>query len=108
MITYQSKQIVIDALIKVINAAPGLYSQTKYLYSRTYQNSDVSMQEFDTWMNYANQILDISYNHIGFKAIILTKIRIRQLSSQYGVSIAQRIDQIKKELLNLAQLILQY
>lgn len=108
MINYQSKQIVIDALIKVINAAPGLYSQRKYPYPQTYQNSDVSMQEFNTWRDYADQILDISYNHIGHNAILTTKIAIGQISSQYGVSFMQRIDQIKQELLNLAQLILQY
>lgn len=108
MISYQSKQIVIDALIKVINAAPGVYSQRKYLYPQTCQNSDVSMQEFNTWLDYANQIIDISYNHIGYNAILTTKIKIGQLASQYGISFIQRVDQIKQELLNLAQLILQY
>ena len=108
MINYQSKQIVIDALIKVINAAPGLYSQRNYLYHQTYQKSDISMQEFNTWVDYANQILDISYNHIGYNAILTTKIAIGQLSSQHGASFIQRVDQIKRELLNLAQLILQY
>ena len=72
MINYQSKQIVIDALIKVINAAPGLYFQRNHLYCQTYQNSDISMQEFNTWVDYANQILDISYNHIGYYAILIT------------------------------------
>lgn len=108
MINYQSKQIVIDALIKVINAAPGFFSQRNYLYPQTYQSRDVSMQEFNTWMEYANQILDISYNHIGYNAILTTKMAIGQLSSQYGVSFIQRVDQIKQELLNLTQLILQY
>lgn len=108
MINYQSKQIVIDALIKVINAAPGLYSQRKYLYPQTYQNSDVTIQEFNTWIDYANQILDISYDHIGYNAILKTKMMIGQLSSQHGMSCIQRVDQIKQELLNLAQAILQY
>lgn len=104
----QSKKMVVNALIKVINAAPGLYSQKNYLHSQIYRNSDVPMQELNTWMNYANQILDISYNHIGINAILSTKIVISELYSQYGVSNIQRIEQIKQELLKLTQVILQY
>ena len=104
----QSKQIVIDALIKVINAAPTLYSQGNYMYSLVSQNSDVSMQEFNTWIDYAIQILDISYNHISINVILSTKMTIYQLASQYEVSNIQRIYKIKQELINLTQIILQY
>lgn len=104
----QSKQMVINALIKVINAAPELHFQRNYLYPQAYQNSDVSMQEFKTWMNYANQVLDISYNHIGLNDILMTKTAISQLSFQYGVPNIQCIVQVKQELLKLAQIITQY
>jgi len=104
----QSKQIVIDALIKVINAAPTLYPQQNYAYIQAYPNSDVPMQEFNTWINYANQILDISYNHIKLDAILSTKIIICQLASQYNLSNMQRIDQVKQEFIKLVQTILQY
>jgi len=103
----QSKQMVINALIKVINAAPVPYSNNNY-YPPVQPNTDISMQEFNTWVNYANQILDIAYNHIGIDTILSTKIAISQISSQYGISNIQRIDQIKRELLNLTQAILQY
>lgn len=105
---YQSKQMVINALVKVINAAPKSYLQRSYSHPIECQNRDVSMQEFNIWMNYVNQVMDISYNHIELNAILMTKITISQLSSQYGVSNTQRIEQIKQELLNLAQIITQY
>ena len=104
----QSKQMVIDALYKVVNSAPALYSQRNYLSPQTYQANDVSMQELSTWVNYANQVLDISYNHGGLNVIMSTKSMISQLVSQYGVSNIQRIDQIKQELIKLTQAILQY
>lgn len=104
----QSKQMVIDALFKVVNSAPALYFQGNYLHPQTYQRNDVSMQEFNTWVNYANQILDISYNHLGLNTIMSTKMMITQLASQYGVSNIQRIDKIKQELIKLIQIILQY
>lgn len=75
---------------------------------QTLQNYDVSMQEFGTWVNYANQILDISYNHIKHDAIFSAKTMIYQIASQYGVSNIQRIEQIKNVLLNLVQTILYY
>ncbi|MCM1212251.1 MAG: hypothetical protein NC318_11665 [Blautia sp.] len=104
----QSKQIVIDALIKAINAAPTLYFQRNYMYPTVNQNVDVSMQEFNTWMDYANQILDISYNHIGLNAILSTKMAMCQIASQYEISNIQRIDQIKQELIKLTQIIVKY
>lgn len=104
----QSKKMVMDALFKVINSAPALYSQRNYLYPQTYQTNDVSTQEFNTWVNYVNQILDISYDYVGLNIIMSTKMMISQLVSQYGVSNIQRIDQIKQELIKLTQAILQY
>ena len=104
----QSKQMVMDALFKVINSAPALYSQRNYLYPPTYQTNDVSTQEFNTWVNYVNQILDISYDYVGLNIIMSTKMMINQLVSRYGVSNIQRIDQIKQELIKLTQAILQY
>lgn len=104
----QSKQMVMDALFKVINSAPALYSQRNYLYPQTHQTNDVSTQEFNTWVNYVNQILDISYNYVSLNIIMSTKMMISQLVSQYEVSNIQRIDQIKQELIKLTQAILQY
>lgn len=104
----QSKQMVVDALYRVINSAPALYSQRNYLYPQTYQTNDVTTQEFSTWVDYADQILDISYNHVRINAIISTKMMINQLALQCGISNIQRIDQINRELLKLTQAILKY
>lgn len=115
----QSKQMVIGALMNVINAAPILHSQRNYMNRQAYQisnwsnqelypNNDISKLEFDTWIDYVNQILDISYNHIGLNDVLSTKMMICQLASQYGLSNMQRIDQTKQELIKLVQIILQY
>ncbi len=103
--------MAINALLKVVNAAPVPYSNNNYFnnnYPPIYPSSDVSMQQFNTWVNYANQILDISYNHIGIDSILSTKMRINQIFSQNGISNIHRIDQIKRELVNLTQIIIQY
>ena len=109
---YQSKQMVARELIKVANSAPELYSRNRwygYNNNSTFQsqNIDISLQEFRIWRNYVDNVLDISYDYIKFDAILSTKLKVSQLSSQYGVSNTYRIGQIKSELLNLAQLILQ-
>ena len=104
----RSKQMVVNALIKVVNSAPGSYYQGNGLYPQGYQNRDVSMQEFSTWINYANQVLDISFNHIGLNAILTAKLTINQLGSQYGISNKQRIEQVKQVLFQLAQVVTQY
>ncbi len=108
---YQSKQMVINALLKVINAAPTLYANNNLFYNAyppVYSNSDISKQEFDAWVKYANQILDISYDNIGIDDILSMKLKISQISLQSGISNIQRIDQIKRELINLTQIIFQY
>lgn len=104
----QSKQMVINALIKVVDSAPYLCVQMNSLYSQQqYQVRDVSMQEYNTWIDYANQVLDISYNHIGLNAILTTKLSISQLNLQYGMLNLQRIEQVKQMLLQLVQIIIQ-
>lgn len=98
--------MVINALIKVVNSAPNLYVQRNSLYSQQqYQVMDVSMQEYNTWIDYANEVLDISYNHIGLNAILTTKLSISQLSHQYGVRNLQRVEQANRMLLQLIQMI---
>lgn len=105
MNNYKSKQMVIDALIKVVNAAPNSQMQTSYYYASN-QPHPISHQDYVTWLNYANSILDISYNHTGLNDFLSTKINISQISFQNNVPYEQQIDRIKHELLNLAQRIL--
>ncbi len=106
----QSKQMTINAIIKVINAAPKLNSpmQPYNNYTSPQMHNDISMRECNIWIDYANQVLDISYNHIGLKDILSTKIAICQISAQNGVSNVSRIEQVNQELFKLIQVILQY
>lgn len=101
---YQSKQMVVDALLKVVNAAPNSQMQIHCYYY--YPNHPISDQDFTTWLNYANSILDISYNHTGLNDILSTKVNISQIALQNNVPYEQRIERIKYELINLARGIL--
>ena len=102
---YQSKQMVVDALLKVVNAAPNSQMQAPYYYVQN-QSRPISNQDFITWLNYANSILDISYNHTGLNDILSAKVNISQISLQNNVPYEQRIERIKYEILNLARRIL--
>lgn len=110
MMNNQSVTKAINAIIQVINSAPGLYQQTSYIYPQSYQNrrTDISKAEFDTWVNYADQILDISYNYVGYNIIFSTKITICQISNQLELPYFQRVESIKTELLNLIQSLSNY
>ena len=104
----KSKKMVIDALIKVVNAAPNSQMQAAYYsnYFAQNQSRPISYQDFITWLNYAQSILDISHNHTGIDDILSTRVNISQISLQNNVPYEQRIERIKYELLNLAQRIL--
>lgn len=66
------------------------------------------MQEFDTWLNYVNSILKISYDHMGLDIIMTANLKIMQIASQNEIYYIQRVEQIKNQIINLAQGILQY
>lgn len=96
----QTKQLVADALFRVINSAPAHYNYYAL-------QSDVSQQEFDIWMNYAIQTLDISFNYTGISAVLSTKNIVYQIYYN-NIPCITRIEQIKLQLHNLIQIILQY
>lgn len=102
---YQSKKMVVDALLKVVNAAPNSQMQAPYYFAQN-QPRTISNQDFITWLNYANSILDISYNHTGLNNVLLAKANISQISFQNNIPYEQRIESIKYEILNLVRGIL--
>lgn len=109
----KSKEMVINAIHKVINSAPTINTSVNYNYNYYINNirNDISKQEFDTWINYAYQVLDISYNHIGLNCILATKNTILELVNQFNqlrTPYIQCVLEISKELLNLARKILYY
>ena len=97
----QSRQMVVNALLKVVNAAPNPQIQTYYYVPN--QPRPITNQDFITWLNYVNSTLDISYNHTGLNNFLSTKINISQISLQNNMPFEQRIDSIKREIINLAQ-----
>lgn len=106
----QSKHMTINAIMQVINAAPKLNAPMYPYnnYTSPQMHNDISARECNIWIDYVNQVLDISYNHIGINDILSTKITICQISAQNGVSNVSRIEQVKQELFKLIQVILQY
>lgn len=106
MMSYQSKQMIVDALLKVVSAAPNSQMLPPYYFHAKNQLRPISNQDFATWLNYVNSILDISYNHTGLNNVLSTKANISQVSFQNNVSYEQRIERIKYEILNLVRSIL--
>lgn len=102
---YESKQMVVDALLKVVNAAPNSQMQTSYYFGQN-QPRPITNQDFITWLNYVNSALEILYNHTGLNIFLSTKVSISQISLQNNAPYEQRIESIKYELLNLARGIL--
>lgn len=101
---YQTKQIVVNALIKVVESAPRWPIQSAY----PHQNNDISEQEFVSWITYVHSVLDIAYQDAGLIIVLPVKTKISMLSNQNGLQYIQRVFQIKDEILRLAQAILQY
>lgn len=99
----QSKQMAIDALIKLVESAPSIHSQVVGLPYQQSQRYDVSVQEFNNWLDYINSILDITFSYTDFDYIYIVKTRILQISFQNEITFVQRIEQIKSEILNLAR-----
>lgn len=106
---YQSKQMVVDALLKVVSAAPSSQIKAPYYYAyylAQNQPRTISNQDFSTWLNYVNSILDVSYNHTGLKNVLSAKVNISQISLRSDMPYEQRIERINNEILNLARGIL--
>lgn len=101
IVNRKMKQLVADALFKVINSAPSLH------YNHYGAQSDVSQQEFNIWMDYVFKTLDISFNYTGISPVLSTKSMIFQLASN-NIPYINRIEQIKFQLHNLIQMILQF
>lgn len=100
--------MAVNAILKVVDSAPQLNFNTScssYLHNQLHR-SDISKEEFNTWINYANQILNITYNYIGQNCILYTKTLICQIANIQNILYAERTNRIKVELLNLTKQIL--
>ncbi len=103
-----SLQTAVNAIYKVFDSAPQLSFNIDYLYYLHNQSprNDISKEEFNTWINYVNQILDITYNYIGQNCILYTKTLIYQIANTQNILYVERVNRIKSELLNLTREIL--
>lgn len=107
---FKNKHMVVDALIKVVDASP-VQSKSTTVYSdyNNYpQRYNISMQEFSVWMNYVNSVLNVAYQYTGIPLILTTQQEILAVSNNYQASFAERTLQIERIILNLAQTILHY
>ncbi len=113
----QGKQMVIDALYKVINSAPqpyqnNMYPYNTYSYPKTIPNNtnlpnEITKQQFDIWKKYVCDVLDISYNNLALYDIMTTKLNIEQLALQPTSSYMQLVNRIQNELICLIRIIIQ-
>lgn len=112
----QGKQIVINAIYRVIYSAPKPYNQNFYPYynQNNLSSNDIMPQQFEIWRNYVFEVLDISYSNLPLYSISSAKERITQFVLQFNqynqcspnkIPYVQLVDQINNELLYLIQLI---
>ncbi len=109
---FQNVKMIIDSLLKVANSAPTLSGSTpyfqQYYFNQQSIRSDVSKAEFDAWIQYVNQTLDISQKYTNWGIFTKEKIEVSQASLNAGVPYIQRIQTIQQMLINLAQQINNY
>lgn len=104
---YERKQIIINALIQLLQSSPDMRQLKNTSNYVEYQNFDISKQEFDIWMNYVNSVIDVTYQYTALYAVLLTKKNIMSLSVQNELPYMQRIKKINDEIIGLTQEILQ-
>ena len=104
---YQRKQIIVQALIKLVQSSPEVRPQMSSPYFSGNQNHDILMQEFNIWLNYVNSVLEVTYDYTGLNIVLVVQMNIMRLSSQNQLLYKQRVLQINNEILGLMQAILQ-
>lgn len=76
---FQNKKMIIDSLLKVVQSAPTTNGPIPYFqqYNFNQQNmrSDVSKAEFDAWVQYVNQTLDISQKYTNWNIFTNKKLK---------------------------------
>ena len=81
---FQNVKMIIDSLLKVANSAPTLNGSTpyfqQYYFNQQNMRSDVSKAEFDAWIQYVNQTLDISQKYTDWGIFTQKKIEISLIS----------------------------
>lgn len=105
---YQRKQIIVQALIKLVQSSPEVQPQISSPYFLGDPNHDILMQEFNIWINYVNDVLKVTYDYTGLETVLVVQMNIMRFSSQNELLYKQRVFQIKNEILGLTQTILQY
>ena len=103
-----SKQFVIDTLIKLVDSSPIKKGYSNNIYERTPNSYNISQQELDLWINYINSVLDILSGYINPTEISLVKMRIGNIASQGPELYSMRVLNIEQELLNFARNVLRY
>lgn len=108
MMEFKNKHMVVDALIKVVDASPIQSKSTAFYYTSGPQRYNISMQEFSVWMNYVGSVLNIAYQHTGLSLILAAQQEILTASNNNQTSFAERTLQIERIILDLAQTILHH
>lgn len=107
-IDYQSKQFVIDTLMKLADSSPVKKIYPNNIYGNVRNSYDISQHELDIWINYINSVLDILSAYINPAELSLTKMQIQRIASDEKLTFSARALTIERELLRLAQNVLRY
>ena len=108
----QNYRMIADSLLKVANSAPNLDGPTSYFQQNPFtppnMRSDVTKAEFDAWVQYVNQTLDIAQKYTNQNVFFNTKVQISQLNLNDNILYIHRIRTIQQILIELSQQILNY
>lgn len=103
----ERKQVIVQALIKLVQSAPEVQFPKSTFYPQGIQKQDVSAPQFNAWIDYVNSVLDVTYEYTGLNYVLEIKVNVLKLSTQNKLYI-HRIYEIKDQILSFAQVILQY
>lgn len=102
----RGKQMVIETIFKLVDASPS--KKDRSLYIREKFSLEITQQELDIWVKYINSTLDVLYGYAGLAIIFSTKMQVLNITLQGNISNMQRVLDIERILLDLAQNILRY
>lgn len=110
----QGIKMATEAICRVINSAPKI---SMYTYNPNYTSNDITLQQFNNWLNYLNSILDIAYQNLEIYDFLTVKNNIYQIVqqfnfnnmyTQYKTTYLQLVNQINDVLVRFVQYLLQY
>ena len=116
---HQTKTMIVDAIMKVVDSAPTKAQYAYQQYATEYVNqpgnlyrsnvtyqTGVSKASFDVWMNYIASVLNLVAQHIGSSQQLAVLNHVQNIALQTDIDYNQKTTAICQVLLEFARRIL--